>query len=677
MLASKNLIPDLSGKKPGVLIHLGAGRGRDLSAWRSAGFQRVVLVEADQVRVADLTTLAESMDDVSVLDDAVSAKSGQGELHVLNYPDASSLREPERLLELFPGIRTRKRVPHAVTGIDELIKREALDAEQFNAVVIETPGEECAIVEALIESEAIEQISHLIVQAPTVPLYAGARSINEIEQRLLDANYTLSTTDENTDPIRPIKSFQRDLAALKLRKLEKQLKREKSTRESLETQVEETKESVGALEGKLKESEKQAERLQAELSALRQEREDSAQKLAELKKKAEQASKLEKKLAEHESIRKELEKVQGELKKTWVERGQYKEQAQNTLAEAKDAKKRCERIEEKLREAREEAQRFKTEAQSQPAVGEELKKLLEAQSEKFEKVAAEQKQTREAMEGRVLNKIVSRIDNSAKQVESYIGLNAFMESGQILPDLHGWPISPDLALYLMRLINDRDYDLIVEFGSGSSTVLMAHAVAQKMRSAGMEDVSASRRELSHHTTTADPRSEGLSSGVPTHQVAKELARADVMPRIVAFEHMREFYKKTAENLQRAGLAEFVELVHAPLMDFRSGNGEQYLYYDCEQVIQSLAHRMSDHPVKILCLVDGPPGKTTKNARYPAFPVIMKGFAGHQVDFLMDDSKRDDEAAVLNLWEQEADRRGLSVSRTELAFEKGAVLMGVE
>jgi hypothetical protein len=131
-----------------------------------------------------------------------------------------------------------------------------------------------------------------------------------------------------------------------------------------------------------------------------------------------------------------------------------------------------------------------------------------------------------------------------------------------------------------------------------------------------------------------------------------------------------------EELEINGLSSFVELVHAPLREYQDSSGEQYLYYSCEEVLESVANRINGTRNRILVLVDGPPGSTGKNARYPALPVILRFFSQHDMDFVMDDSGRPDEASVLADWEGLMEVRGMKYKRHDLGFEKGATVLSI-
>ena len=61
--------------------------------------------------------------------------------------------------------------------------------------------------------------------------------------------------------------------------------------------------------------------------------------------------------------------------------------------------------------------------------------------------------------------------NAVKQVEAYTSLQGYLATGELMPILHGWPISPDFALLLVQLLEQQSFDAIIEFGSGSTLVV--------------------------------------------------------------------------------------------------------------------------------------------------------------------------------------------------------------
>jgi len=226
--------------------------------------------------------------------------------------------------------------------------------------------------------------------------------------------------------------------------------------------------------------------------------------------------------------------------------------------------------------------------------------------------------------------------NTAKQIEAYLGLQHYLNTGELIGDLHGWPVSPDFALYLIELIETQNYDLIIEFGSGTSTVLMAKALRKK-----------------------DARKEG---GVSAQQVA--------------FEHLPEFHEKTLEQLKQAEADNRVKLVLAPLETYVAPDGSEYSYYACQTILSEMANNLDSGFGKILAVVDGPPQSTGKNARYPAVPILLEYFSNTYFDILLDDYNRVDEGHIVEMWEHEIGNHGQDYKLTHKEFEKGACLINI-
>ncbi len=236
--------------------------------------------------------------------------------------------------------------------------------------------------------------------------------------------------------------------------------------------------------------------------------------------------------------------------------------------------------------------------------------------------------------------IKTEISKSTKQIEAFVGLQNYFSTGE-LPnvnvELHTWPISPDFSLYLVELLQLNDYDIIIEFGSGLSTVIIAKTLAKM---AALQ--------------------QGTSSP----------------PEFISFDHLEKFYQQTRSNLQSIGLEDLVRLTFAPLHDWNAPNGKIYPYYDCEPVLAELVQRRPPAGLRLLVIVDGPPEGTGKHARYPAGPLILKYFSGGRIDLLADDYIRPDEKEVVQLWQADIAAAGLTQTTTERQLEKGACLIRI-
>ena len=234
-------------------------------------------------------------------------------------------------------------------------------------------------------------------------------------------------------------------------------------------------------------------------------------------------------------------------------------------------------------------------------------------------------------------------DNQIAQIESFIRLQNYMGADVLIPDMHSWPVSPDLGLLLVRLFEGGKYDAVVEFGSGVSTLILAKAISNQ----------------------ADKR------------VGNHGAKAATTP-FLSFDHLEQYHAQTADWLTQAGLADNVELNLAPLTPYQGPDGQTYSYYNCTGALQELRTRLAASQPRILVLVDGPPGSTGPKARYPALPVLIEAL-GPQAEFhvLMDDYFRQDEKDIVADWIRWLDEIHVKSANTIFKkLEKQACLLKV-
>lgn len=229
------------------------------------------------------------------------------------------------------------------------------------------------------------------------------------------------------------------------------------------------------------------------------------------------------------------------------------------------------------------------------------------------------------------------VENSMKQIEACIRLQHYLGGDTMLPDMHNWPISPDFGVLLINLIELHDYDGVIEFGSGTSTLILAKALERT-----------SRRD-------------GQGASV-----------------LLSFDHLQEYAEKTQKLLRQARLDEYAKVVLAPLTLWQDDNEEQFSFYACGEALHTYRSGLPDTARKLLVIVDGPPSATGKHARYPALPRVLEEFSGNYViDFLLDDYLRADEQEIAARWLDKLKAWKLSHTRTEFNnLEKKACLIEV-
>jgi hypothetical protein len=254
----------------------------------------------------------------------------------------------------------------------------------------------------------------------------------------------------------------------------------------------------------------------------------------------------------------------------------------------------------------------------------------------------------------LISKLNYGFNNSVKQVESFIGVQSYLETGQLAMQYHGWPISSDVALFLLGKVEKNNYDLIIEFGSGTSTQLFAKAINNKVK------IQTDQIDNGLVFMGRDKRDSSELSPLPL----------DLPSRIVTFEHNKKYYNKTMSELESNRLSYLVDLVHAPLVEMTIEK-EEYLYYSCGAKLSQLANIYADRSAKILVLIDGPPGATGPLARLPAVPLLLNHLGKHQLDIVLDDYNRKEEKDTVIRWKKQFDKRGLAYDEEVVPCEKGA------
>jgi len=185
------------------------------------------------------------------------------------------------------------------------------------------------------------------------------------------------------------------------------------------------------------------------------------------------------------------------------------------------------------------------------------------------------------------------IRQTFRQLEALQNLSAMVPASDVLPATRTWAASPDLLLVLVDLVISERPSLVVECGSGASTLWLALA----MRRFGVDG------------------------------------------RIIALEHDPTFGAKTRDFLARHDLCHLTEVRDAPLESFGL-EGETYSWY---------ARRAWEDLTGIdLLFVDGPPAATGHEARYPALP-LLKGSLSPAAIAVLDDRVVPDMQKVLQRW----------------------------
>ena len=166
---------------------------------------------------------------------------------------------------------------------------------------------------------------------------------------------------------------------------------------------------------------------------------------------------------------------------------------------------------------------------------------------------------------------------------------------QPLPRSTDYSISPDFANRMIAEILRRKPRVMVESGSGLSTIIAGYCL-------------------------------------------RRIGRG----RLISLEHQEQYLRPCQEAVLRHELHTYVQVVHAPLKRYTLGDRE-WLWYDD-------AFKKTAETIDML-IVDGPPADVQPLARYPMVPLLWALLEEDAV-ILMDDAARADEQEIAERWTKE-------------------------
>jgi hypothetical protein len=234
-----------------------------------------------------------------------------------------------------------------------------------------------------------------------------------------------------------------------------------------------------------------------------------------------------------------------------------------------------------------------------------------ADGERFRRLAR-RRSGRILKQGEVAARTAARAHlDTQRQAQAWANLQLLLRFEAAVPPAGGWAGSADFLLVCVDQLLERRPAVVVECGSGITTLMLALAVEQ-------------------------------------HQLPT---------RIIALEHQDEYAARTRQLLERHGVVAHAEIRLAPLAPSSVADHDTPWYDEAALVgLEEIG----------MLLVDGPPMGTGRLARYPAVPLLIDQLADRCV-ILMDDMFRESDRRTAELW---ADLLGGFDYRLDRDLEKG-------
>lgn len=690
------------------ILQVGSSPKETLEKWLEKDeIGSVVVLEPHQQHVQQLKKQYSDQSKLQIVAAALSTQFGVQTLVDYNLPGFSSVSPATGLKRLFPGLQIQQHFEVNTLSPAEFLEQYGPEVNQTATLVIQAKGYEAELVRELVNSPYLLSFTEVLLYTASALLYEHSTETAVLQQQLVEVGYEL-LHEQAISPEWIESSFKRNTAQDEILLLRQQLKEKDQLIQAqavqhqclesalAESEAEHQKAIVLAeqLEADLKQT-KQAEKaaviaqeqLQAEVKALQQiimAEKTAAEKYAQQIKtlqadleKAKQEISLTLENTKKELLAKDnsLMLQQQELVSVKQNQQQVSKQLQETQAKLKEheqwlrnRKKQVEELEQALQQEQEKNKQLHIE---QAAVT-ELQSRMELL---FNQQASQIQQATNALGKHVTKSFVDQRQHN----QALVGLQQYLENGEQPLNFDAWSMGVDTITHLVRQIEQNNYDVIIEFGSGTSTVVMAKAIAQRLTSQRYSQIT--KNDSNKHLPYQDIESHDLSS-VSGSQAAALLDKAEYdLPRqVISFEQDRNYLNQTKQALASHGVSQMVELVLAPLVPTTHSSlpaEQKPLFYDCEKQLERLARLFEQRNARILVVVDGPfSPKNNPLIREPALGVVLQYLSAQHLDILLDDSHRSGEQQVLEHWQELCEERGLTYKAQALDVVKGATWVTV-
>ncbi|MEM9284255.1 MAG: hypothetical protein AAGA39_00095 [Pseudomonadota bacterium] len=249
-----------------TILHIGAGRGRELPDYLASTASKIVLVDGDPAFARMLRRLSDREPRVEVIEAVAAADSRDATYYRYNLERLNGLVEKDKYTEQYAGLRLIVETAVETTAVGDLVAGLGLAETTVAVLVLETPGEEAAMIRALSAADRLACFSSVVIRTPF--------SDEEVDASLRESGFTVDVQD---------KALLRTISARRLRCSQDvaELSALRADIKSFRADVESLRERNKALEEQLEASnadgrnwEKEVTRLQLENAAASSMRED-------------------------------------------------------------------------------------------------------------------------------------------------------------------------------------------------------------------------------------------------------------------------------------------------------------------------------------------------------------------------------------------------------------------
>ena len=185
------------------------------------------------------------------------------------------------------------------------------------------------------------------------------------------------------------------------------------------------------------------------------------------------------------------------------------------------------------------------------------------------------------------------ISQAYSQLEILITLINDLNITERLPKTRQYAASPDYLYEINKVIKEKKPNTIFEIGSGVSTIISSYSL-----------------------------------------------KKNGFGKIISLDHNEKYAEITRNEIQKHNLEKYANIIYSPLKNYKNFKWYDLSYVDNIDSIDML-------------VIDGPPIKIGRNARYPAIPLLLDKLSKNAV-IILDDANRSNEKATIENWKKQYD-----------------------
>jgi FkbM family methyltransferase len=170
------------GVKPRGAIHVGAHLGEEYENYKNIGVPRIMMVEANPNIYRDLEKKLGNVENVILVNRAISDANERRPFHIMNASQSSSLLALKRHSEIYPQIIERGEINVICSRLDDLLEELGETPGAYNILNIDVQGAEMMVLHGA--NEVLKAMEVIYLEVNFDEMYSGCSQIEEVDEFL-------------------------------------------------------------------------------------------------------------------------------------------------------------------------------------------------------------------------------------------------------------------------------------------------------------------------------------------------------------------------------------------------------------------------------------------------------------------------------------------------------------